>query len=289
MVSWIGARLPSELKVTGLDEAVAALRIFGLMDRETIADERDPAIATECIRLNRLVRQFAAARRVGEAREAMLCALIEAMAAVYPAEVYNDRASWPRARRLDALALALVCDSATPPKSAEERSAELLNRLAEYRLGPLAAYAQARPLLERALIIRERVLGAEHPLTAASLNKLAGLLYAQGDYTGARPLIERAMRITEKVLGAEHPETATSLNNLAALRQDYGDYEQARPLYERALAIREKALGAENPSTAQILNNLGGLLYTQGDYEGARALYERALAIRETVLGQSIP
>ena len=46
-----------------IDEAVASLRTFALIDRETIADERDPAITTDCIRLHRLVRQVAAVRR----------------------------------------------------------------------------------------------------------------------------------------------------------------------------------------------------------------------------------
>ena len=40
----------------GLDEAVAALRAFALADREAIADERDPAVTTDTIRLHRLVR-----------------------------------------------------------------------------------------------------------------------------------------------------------------------------------------------------------------------------------------
>ncbi len=273
----------------GLDEAVAALRNFALVDRETIADERDPAITTDCIRLHRLVCAVAAARAEGEAREHMLRGLIAAMAAVYPVKVYNDPKSWPRARRLDALALVLVGGDTTLPKGIEEQAAELLTGLAGYRIGALGAYAQARPLLERALAIREKVLGAEHPATATSLNNLALLLKSQGDYHGARPLYERALAIYEKALGVEHPDTATSLNNLAGLLKSQGDYEAARPLYERALAIYEKALGAEHPSTAATLSNLAGLLDFQGDYEAARPLYERGLAIHEKVLGAEHP
>jgi hypothetical protein len=89
--------LASVLEGDGLDEAVAALRNFALVDRETIADERDPAITTETIRLRRLVRQIAEVRAACEAREKALRALVAAMAAVYPAGVYNDADSWPRA------------------------------------------------------------------------------------------------------------------------------------------------------------------------------------------------
>jgi tetratricopeptide (TPR) repeat protein len=70
-------------------------------------------------------------------------------------------------------------------------------------------------LYERALAIWEKQLGPDHPDTATSLNNLAGLLQAQGDFGGARPLYERALAIREKQLGPDHPATAASLNNLA--------------------------------------------------------------------------
>jgi hypothetical protein len=65
-----------------------------------------------------------------------------------------------------------------------------------------------------------------------SLNSLAGLLQAQGDFAGARPLFERALTIREKALGPEHPDTAVSLNNLAGLLQAQGDLAGARPLLD---------------------------------------------------------
>ena len=74
----------------------------------------------------------------------------------------------------------------------------LLDRAASYRHGALAAYAQARPLSERALAITEKALGPEHPTTATSLNNLAGLLQDQGDLAAARPLYERALAIKEQ-------------------------------------------------------------------------------------------
>jgi tetratricopeptide (TPR) repeat protein len=89
------------------------------------------------------------------------------------------------------------------------------------RNGP--AYSAARLLLERALAVREKALGPEHPATATSLNNLALLLHAKGDLAGARPLLERALAIREKALGPEHPDTATSLNDLASVLRDLGE------------------------------------------------------------------
>ena len=80
-------------------------------------------------------------------------------------------------------------------------------------------YEEAIPRAERALVIREKALGPEHPQTAASLNNLALLYQDAGAYGKAEPLYQRALAITEKALGPEHPQTATSLNNLAMLYQ----------------------------------------------------------------------
>jgi hypothetical protein len=162
-----GEPLAATLAGEGLDEAVAALRTFALIDREEIADERDPAIKTDCIRLHRLVRQVARTRCVGAARENACRALLRAVAAIYPEGIVNDLGgpgTWPRAGRLDGLASALVAGVAEPPPGAEAAAAELLTGLGAYRLFAITAFEQARQLFERALAIREKVLGREHPL-----------------------------------------------------------------------------------------------------------------------------
>jgi tetratricopeptide (TPR) repeat protein len=61
--------------------------------------------------------------------------------------------------------------------------------------GDLAA---ARPLFKRALAIREKVLGPEHPDMVQSLDNLASLLQAQGDLAAAQPLLERARAMRGK-------------------------------------------------------------------------------------------
>ena len=283
-----GEPLASALADDGLDEALAALRAFALVDREVIEDERDATITTDCIRLHRLVRQVAAARREGEARNSLLCSLIDAVAAVYPHEVYNEPSTWPWARRLDALALALV-DGGEMSKSVEERAASLLDRLGAYRQSALGDYAHSRPLRERALAIREKVLGPEHVDTAVSVNNLANLLQDLGDFEAARPFGERALAIFEKISGPEHPDTAVVLNNLASLLQAQDDLSAARPLYERALMISETAVGPEHPDTAMALNNLANLRHARGDPQAARLLLQRAVTIYEKARGADHP
>jgi Tfp pilus assembly protein PilF len=142
---------------------------------------------------------------------------------------------------------------------------------------------------QRALAIREKVLGPEHPDVAQSFNNLAALYHAQGRYAEAEPYCQRALAIREKVLGPEHPDVATSLNNLAALYRAQGRYAEAEPLHQQTLAIREKVLGPEHLHVATSLNNLAELYRAQGRYAEAEPLYQQALSIAEKVLGPEHP
>ena len=158
--------------------------------------------------------------------------------------------------------------------------------IALYRAGKSG---EALKSARRALAIRKEVLGERHPKYATSLNNLAFLLEAQGDYAGARPLYEQALAIRKEVLGERHPDYAVSLSNLAGLLNAQGDYAGARPLYEQALAISKEVQGERHPHYAYSLNNLATLLSATGDYAGARPLFEQALAINKEVLGERHP
>jgi CHAT domain-containing protein/Tfp pilus assembly protein PilF len=151
-----------------------------------------------------------------------------------------------------------------------------------YRAGK---YDEARPLAERVLEIRERLLGPEHRDLAEALNSLGRLYKNKGDYAEAEPLFKRALAIREKVLGLEHPGVAAFINDLAMLYLYKGEYAKTELLHQRALGIREKALGPEHPDVAASLNNLAVLHHERGAYLKAASLFQRALAILEKSLG----
>ena len=62
-------------------------------------------------------------------------------------------------------------------------------------------YAEAEPLLNRSLAIREKMLGPEHPLVAQSLENYATLLRATGRSAEATKIGARA-----KAIRAKHAE-----------------------------------------------------------------------------------
>jgi CHAT domain-containing protein/tetratricopeptide (TPR) repeat protein len=194
---------------------------------------------------------------------------------------------WARCARLLPHALAAV-SHAGESGSASAQVIRLLAQAGTYFHGR-GQYPSAVPYHRHALDLRRRMLGEDHPDTAASLNSLGSLLLDQGDYPGARPYLELALAIRRKALGDEHPDTAQSLNNLGLLLRSMGDLQGALRYFEQALVIRSKVLGKEHPDTAGSLNNLGALLYALGDLRAARPYLEQALEIRHKTLGEDHP
>ena len=166
--------------------------------------------------------------------------------------------------------------------------AEFMDSLA-FLLYHKGEYKKAEGLYKKDLLIREKVLGEEHPSAATSYNNLAEVYSKQGKYQEAEGLYKKALLIREKVLGEGHPNTSTSYNNLAGVYDSQGKYQEAEELYKKALLIRERVLGSEHPDTAASYNNLAGMYAVQGKYQEAEGLYKKALLIREKVLGEGHP
>jgi tetratricopeptide (TPR) repeat protein len=166
----------------------------------------------------------------------------------------------------------------------EDTAGRLFDQGTEYfRLGN---YIKAKECHERALAIREKTLGEEHPDTANSLNSLGAVYSDLGDYANAKECHKRALAIREKALDEEHLNTAISLNNLGVVYNDLRDCTKAKECFERALTILKKALGEEHPDTANSLNNLGTIYSNLGDYAKAKECHERVLTIRKKALGE---
>lgn len=144
---------------------------------------------------------------------------------------------------------------------------------------------EALPLAEKALALREKVLGTEAPDVAAALNFLAGVYFDKGEFKRAEPLYLRALAIREKAFGKENLDVAESVNDLAVTYLNLGEYDRALPLYQRALNTYLKLLGPEDEQIPHALSNLAGLYQRIGDYAQTESLYRRALALREKKLG----
>jgi tetratricopeptide (TPR) repeat protein len=280
----------SLVKHDPFEDGVPAVTVHRLVQAVARArSERNGAGLIAFVR--RLIHAVVPARsdRNGAPRNAITY-LITRLAAIYPEDGYNNPTSWPSCTKLSPHLIA-VCETETANAARTPlillNCVDLLNRAGSYFHGR-GVYSEARPLLERALAIREKMVGPEDPGTATSLHNLASLLHSQGDLTGARPFYERALAINEKRFG-EGLATAISLNNLGGLLHAQGDLAGARTLCARALAIRQNELGPWDPDLAESLHNIAVLIHAQGDLAWARPFYERALSINEKALGPEHP
>src|SRR6266404_1358364 len=61
----------------------------------------------------------------------------------------------------------------------------------------------------RAIAIKEKVLGREHPQVAVSVRLMGHLLAVKADYEGARTYFERAVAIHENTAGQDQRQEAT--------------------------------------------------------------------------------
>ena len=166
--------------------------------------------------------------------------------------------------------------------------AALLNNLAGlYR--DRARYADAEPLLEESLRLRESPPGAGPVAIATARLNLAEIYRLQGRNDDAAPLYAKALELARPALGAGHPSLAAFVNQAAVSFEEDGRLDEAEPLFREALAGAEQALGPRHPLVAQTLDDLGRLLERRGAWAAAESTYRRALEIREAALGPEHP
>jgi len=79
------------------------------------------------------------------------------------------------------------------------------------------AFDKAEDVHLRALGMRERSLGANHPDVARSMHNLAVVYQMRGDVARARSFYEGAIALLQKYLPPEEPELQTIVENFRSL------------------------------------------------------------------------
>jgi len=93
------------------------------------------------------------------------------------------------------------------------------------------------------------VLGADHPDTAQTFDKLGYALRLQGKVPEAIEAHQRGVRLLERVLGPDDSRVGMALTNLGLALADAGSWEQAVSVQNRSRTIFAAALGRTHSST----------------------------------------
>jgi non-specific serine/threonine protein kinase/serine/threonine-protein kinase len=155
--------------------------------------------------------------------------------------------------------------------------------------GILGLTEKSEPHLLRAMELRERALGRDHPDTLGTMNSLAVLYWVQGRYDEAEPLFVATIAASQRVLGHDHPSTLASMHNLATLYNNRGLYDKAEPLFLETLEKHQQVLGMDHPNTLGSMNNLAFLYSVQGRYAEAEPLFLETLEAEKRALGDDDP
>lgn len=103
-------------------------------------------------------------------------------------------------------------------------------------------YADAEPLYERALRIREVSFGLDSAEVLGGLDNLAYCYFGSRKFAEAEPLYKRLLTLWESTAGPDHPMVALTLDKIVTFYGEQKRFEEADALAERALQIRARAL-----------------------------------------------
>lgn len=150
-------------------------------------------------------------------------------------------------------------------------------------------HEQALPFLEKALQIRENLLGIESVAVATSYNNIGMVYEAEGEYDNAIEYFLKAHNVCVKIYGTEHPKTAITIDNIGLAYDGKEDYEKALKYHFDAMGIFEKLFGTYHLDTADSYYNIGSTYTDKGEYDLALRYHKRALEIRLNLLGIEHP
>jgi tetratricopeptide (TPR) repeat protein len=186
----------------------------------------------------RYEQALAAYERQPPAKQEVLAACLDNLAAMYDRKSQFERAAALRQRALALLQQSLGAD--------HPDVAHCLTNLAD-TYTELAQFKEAEACSQQALAFYERDGEHDHPDSAWQICRLATLAARRRQETEAETLFQRALAMIEQNWGPEHQDLVAVLASYAAFLRDQGRVDEASALEERVRATRAKSEGAAPP------------------------------------------
>jgi tetratricopeptide (TPR) repeat protein len=142
-------------------------------------------------------------------------------------------------------------------------------------------YAAALAANQRAMAIKERVYGGDHPEVGYALVNMAIELKNLSRFDEVEKNYRRALGIFESKLGPDHFTVGVTWINLGEALRVWGRQEAALDAYGRARKILEAALGPEHIVLGHVWNGVGQSELARGRLREAQAALEHAVSLRE--------
>lgn len=148
---------------------------------------------------------------------------------------------------------------------------------------------EAEHFIEKALELRMKLYGPEHPQTAASINSLARVQRDAGRLDEALRRIKEALSIDARVSGADSLASAGDLSVLASIEFQRSELTEAEHAARSALKIFDEKLHGMDPWVPYVLDLLARIHQWRADYSRAGELYRRIQEIDAKLYGREHP
>ncbi len=156
--------------------------------------------------------------------------------------------------------------------------AEVLSTLG-FTYYQLSLYAEAEPLLRRALALYEQQLGPGSVPAAMARLRLGALLNWDSRSAEALKELEQVVAQLRRHQPRARAELAEALAELGSARMVAGDYDRAQPALEEAVTLCRRIGPTADPTLASVLGDLSTLLGNLGRREESMARNEEAIAL----------
>jgi len=165
-----------------------------------------------------------------------------------------------------------------------ELQAQMLDVIGQLETA-IGEYDKARPLLERALAMRRKLYGGDHPDVATTLDNLAEVAYDQGDMRTAVKLRSEELAIRRNLFGNSDVKTTDALYALAGDLHSAGNPHDGDSLFAEWMARVAGAPREVTPTRARQLEGLVEISQYQRHYDQAERWLREELAINRELYG----
>ncbi len=150
-------------------------------------------------------------------------------------------------------------------------------------------YAEAKPLLEAALVRARLILGPDDRDLYAALNALGVVRVGLGELDAAEDAFDEALAGRRRLLGDEDPAVFETIGNLAFVHEGKGEITAALELQLAALRTAEGLADPPRMTVLGFCNNIGATYQDLGRDAEAAPYLRRAAAIAAEWLGPTHP
>lgn len=167
-----------------------------------------------------------------------------------------------------------------------EGSVEATIGTAYWNLGELK---ESKQHLERALEVRRKTLGKDHPATLETAETLGEAYRSAGDYSQAEALLRETVDGYVRTRGPNNPGTLKTMGNLAGTYVAEGKIPEAEAILKDVLERDRKVLGPDHETTLDTMGVLARVYFMEGKSEEAQRTLLEVIEGQKRTFGPEHP